>query len=235
MKTVDTIKAELAHLGDANRAAATQRFFKTGKGEYGEGDVFRGIAVPVLRTLAAKYKSTNLTDAEELLHSTFHEDRLLALLILGKMFASADAPLRSEIYKCYLRNTRFINNWDLVDSSAGYIVGRFLADKDKTLLSTLAHSDVLWERRIAILSTSYFIGNGHFEETFRISDILLTDREDLIHKAVGWMLREVGKRDLEAEEAFLQERYARMPRTMLRYAIERFPETRRQAYLKGKV
>ena len=209
--------------------------FQNGPGEYGEGDLFRGIRVPVLRKLANKYKQATVSDAEQLLQSPFHEDRLLALLILVQLYRRGDAAQRQAIYKLYLANTKFINNWDLVDSSAAGIVGAFLHERDKTPLTRLAQSVVLWERRIAIIATSYFIKQGQFDETLRIAELLVNDSEDLIHKATGWMLREVGNRDRATEEVFLRRHYRHMPRTMLRYAIEKFPEPERQAYLKGTI
>ncbi len=209
--------------------------FQNEPGEYGEGDLFRGIRVPVLRKLANKYKQATVSDAEQLLQSPFHEDRLLALLILVQLYRRGDAAQRQAIYKLYLANTKFINNWDLVDSSAAGIVGAFLHERDKTPLTRLAQSVVLWERRIAIIATSYFIKQGQFDETLRIAELLVNDSEDLIHKATGWMLREVGNRDRATEEVFLRRHYRHMPRTMLRYAIEKFPEPERQAYLKGTI
>jgi len=232
---VTQIRKRLAEIGDPAKAAVLQRFFKTGPGQYAQGDLFRGIPVPVLRRLGRDYRDLSLPDVERLLRSTHHEDRLLALLILIQIYANRDEDARERAYRLYLRNTRFINNWDLVDVSAEHIVGRFLVGRSKEPLTRLAKSKLLWERRIAILSTFHFIKNGQFDETFRIAEILLGDEEDLIHKAVGWMLREVGKRDLEAEEQFLKAHYRGMPRTMLRYAIERFPPHTRQAYLRGTI
>ena len=232
---VHEIQKRLTELGDPGKAAVLQRFFKTGPGEYAEGDLFRGIPVPELRRLARHYKDLSLSDAQRLLKSPHHEDRLLALLILIHIDANRDGAVRERVYRLYLRNTQFINNWDLVDVSAEHIIGRFLMHRSKEPLTRLANSRLLWERRIAILSTFHFIKKGLFDETFRIAEILLGDEEDLIHKAVGWMLREAGKRDLKAEERFLKAHYRQMPRTMLRYAIERFPEGRRQAYLKGEI
>jgi len=229
------IRAELSRLADLDIAAVSRRFFKTGPGEYGEGDLFRGIRVPVLRRLARQYGSLSLAGAERLLHSPFHEDRLLALLILVRRFAKAEAPDRREIYLLYLRNTRFINNWDLVDASAEHIVGAFLRDNKRDSLYRLAKSGNLWERRIAIMSTFHFVKHGEFKETLKIARQLLADPEELIHKAAGWMLREIGKRDLQVEESFLQIHHQLMPRTMLRYAIERFPENKRQNYLQGRI
>ncbi len=229
------IQEKLAALGDTRIASSSLRFFKTGPGEYGEGDLFRGIRVPVLRRLSREYQAITLPEAERLLRSPFHEDRLLALLILVRLYARGDAAVREKIYRLYLKNARFINNWDLVDSSAEHIVGAFLWEKGRRPLYQLAKSGDLWERRIAIMATFHFIKRGEYGETFSIALKLLSDREDLIHKAVGWMLREVGKRAPEAEEQFLKKNYRRMPRVMLRYAIEKFPEEQRRMYLKGEV
>jgi 3-methyladenine DNA glycosylase AlkD len=229
------IQKELKRLGDSQAALFAQRFFKTGPGEYGEGDVFRGIRVPVLRKVAREHRDLSSTETLQLLQSPYHEDRLVALLILTHQFVRADNAVRKAIYRSYLKNTRYINNWDLVDSSAPQIVGAFLWDKDRKLLFKLARSSSLWERRIAILATFEFIRRGETWYTLKIASMLLSDSEALIHKAVGWMLREVGKRDLKAEEKFLREHYQRMPRTMLRYAIERFPESKRRRYLNGLV
>ncbi|OIO23382.1 MAG: DNA alkylation repair protein [Ignavibacteria bacterium CG1_02_37_35] len=217
------------------RAEILQRFFKTGPGEYGEGDVFYGIKVPVQRTVAHQFQHLPLNDLQILLKSKVHEERLIALLILVLKFKYADEIVREKLFKFYLKNSERINNWDLVDLSADKIVGAFLIDKDKSLLFKLAKSSNLWERRIAMLSTYCFIKNGVFEVTLQIAELLLRDQQDLIHKAVGWMLREIGKRDLEPEEEFLKLHYKQMPRTMLRYAIEKFPEAKRQAYLKGTI
>jgi 3-methyladenine DNA glycosylase AlkD len=228
------LQKRLAALADARIAAGSRRFFKTGPGQYGEGDIFRGIRVPVLRGLAKEYQSIRLPEAVRLLGSPFHEDRLLALLLLVRLYSRGDVAAREKIYRLYLKHTRFINNWDLVDSSAEHIVGAFLWDKSREPLHRLAKSADLWERRIAIIATFHFIKRGEFGETLAIARTLLSDREDLIHKAVGWMLREVGKRDPAALEEFLKEHQQRMPRVMLRYAIEHFPADKRQQYLKGK-
>lgn len=232
---VDEIQRELERLGDPARAAVLQRFFKTGPGEYAEGDIFRGIRVPALRKLARGYQNVSVSEAQQLLVSRFHEDRLLALLILVRLYFSSDDTTKAKIYKLYLDNTLYINNWDLIDGSAEHIVGDFLLEKDKRPLYRLARSRVLWERRIAIMATFNYIKRGRFEETIKIARMLITDIEDLIHKAVGWMLREVGKRDLPVEEDFLKTHYQNMPRTMLRYAIEKFPEPKRQRYLRGDI
>jgi 3-methyladenine DNA glycosylase AlkD len=233
--SVQKIRARFRKLGDKERAKNSRWFFKTGPGEYGEGDRFLGIKVPEIRKLAKDYQAIPLAEATQLLQSSIHEERLLALFILVRAFAKGDEHFKEKIYHLYLQNTRFINNWDLVDTSAEHIVGAFLKGKSKKPLSDLALSSDLWERRIAIMATSHFIKEGEFAETLKIAGMLLSDKEDLIHKAVGWMLREVGKRHLATEEHFLKKHYKKMPRTMLRYAIERFPEPKRQRYLKGKI
>ena len=233
--TSRTIQKELEVLGSAETAAFLQKFFKTGAGEYGAGDVFRGVRVPVIRSLARKYRVLSLFETEKLLHSSFHEDRLLALFLLVQMFMKGDEATRKTIYDLYSSNTRFVNNWDLVDSSAPQIVGGFLLDKNRRQLYLFARSSDMWERRIAIMATFYFIRQNDFADTLRIAEFLLGDKEDLIHKAVGWMLREVGKRNLETEREFLRSFYRTMPRTMLRYAIEKFPPDERQKYLNGEI
>jgi 3-methyladenine DNA glycosylase AlkD len=229
------ITRRLKALGNKEQAATSQRFFKTGPGEYGEGDVFLGIKVPVLRKLAKEFADLPLKEVKTLLNSGIHEERLLSLLILVRRFGQGDDLIRQEIYDIYLKNTSSVNNWDLVDLSAHCIVGPYLANKSRAPLYRLAQSESIWERRIAIMTTFHFIKNGEFPETLKISKLLLSDTEDLIHKAVGWMLREIGKRHLPAEERFLKKHYRQMPRTMLRYAIEKFPEPKRQAYLKGTI
>lgn len=227
------ILVRLENLSNEEKARTLQGFFKTGPGQYGEGDIFLGITVPVLRKLAGEYPNASWETALTLLSHPVHEARLLALLLLIGAFHKGTSETRREIFDAYLENSRYINNWDLVDLSAPQIVGMHLADKERTRLVELTSSALLWERRIAIVATFHFIRNGEFTDTLRISDLLLQDREDLIHKAVGWMLREVGKRDHELLEAFLKDRHQVMPRTMLRYAIEKFPEEKRQKYLKG--
>ena len=237
------IHNDLMLLANKGIAEHSQRFFKTGKGEYGESDIFLGIRVPVLRKLVNKYRGISLEEVSKLLHSKFHEERLLAVLILVHLFKNRSGTLdesgtydgQKQIYNLYLDNIEFINNWDIVDISAGNIVGAYLHQKDKALLYRLVYADNLWERRISIISTFYFIRQNEFDDTLKIAEILLNDKEDLIQKAVGWMLREVGKREIEIEEEFLQEHYMKMPRTMLRYAIEKFRETRRKMYLRGEV
>jgi 3-methyladenine DNA glycosylase AlkD len=232
MSGLAAIQADLKGAANEKDATFLQRFFKTGPGEYGEGDIFRGIRVPVLRKLVRVHESASLTTLSTLLKSKHHEDRMLALLILVRQFERGDALARQQIFNLYLKNTRYINNWDLVDLSASNIVGAHL-DGDRSILLKLVKSSSLWERRIAVLATFYFIKQGDFEETLRLAEMLLNDREDLMHKAVGWMLREVGNRDGAAERRFLDKHYKRMPRTMLRYAIEKFPEPERLSYLKG--
>lgn len=229
------IRKRLRKLSDKNKAEVLRGFFKTGPGHYGEGDVFLGITVPVLRKVGKECGSTSLPDTVQLLRSAIHEERLLALLLLIHAYANAHDSLKKKVYNLYLKNSRYINNWDLVDLSAPNIVGNYLMDKSRKPLYALAKSRNLWKRRIAILSTFHFIRQNDFQDTLNISTILLDDDHDLIHKAVGWMLREVGKRNLSVEEKFLLQHHKKMPRTMLRYAIERFPESKRQRYLNGSV
>ena len=230
---VANIRHHLRAESDPKFAEQSQRYFKTGPGEYGEGDKFIGIRVPVLRSIAKQHRDLPLADTEALLRSQIHEERLLALLILVMRYDKGDATVRKDVFDLYCRNLQFVNNWDLVDSSAHLIVGPFLQNRSRRLLHRLAKSDVLWERRIAIMSTFTFIKDGEFDETLKIAESLLHDDEDLIHKAVGWMLREVGNRDRPVEEAFLKRHCHDMPRTMLRYAIEKFPEQQRKRYLHG--
>ncbi|HKP87617.1 MAG TPA: DNA alkylation repair protein [Blastocatellia bacterium] len=233
--TATEIRARLRKLGNKQRAEVSRRYFKTGPGQYGEGDIFLGLSAPQLRKLAVEYQAIATDDLLELLKSPTHEERMLALLILVRAYSRGDETAKLNAYELYLGNAQFINNWDLVDASAPYIVGHFLMGRNKKPLYALAKSPSLWERRISIISTLHFVRRGEVAETLKISKLLLADKEDLIHKAVGWALREVGKRDLASEESFLREHYRRMPRTMLRYAIERFPEPQRQMYLKGKI
>lgn len=234
----DLLKLRLEIKAHANlvKAKTLLRFFKTGPGEYAEGDKFYGLMVPQSREIARKYSDLSLADVEKLLHSDIHEERVIALFILVDQFAKGDAPIRQRIHDLYLANTKYINNWDLVDLSAQYLVGGHLRGKSKKRLEKLAQSKNLWERRIAIIATFSYIKEGDCAETFKISDILMNDNHDLIHKAVGWMLRESGKRCGEAKlEQYLKSRYQKMPRTMLRYAIERFPEQKRKKYLHGQI
>lgn len=228
------IKA-LRAVADPAIAEHSQRFFKTAKGEYGEGDKFLGIRVPVLRQHLQQFEDMPLEQVKRLLESRYHEARLCALLLLVRKFAAADEQQQTAIYNLYLNHTRYINNWDLVDSSARYILGPYLDHRDRQLLYELSDSSNLWERRMAIVSTLHFIKQDQFEDTLKIATRLLRDEEDLIHRAVGWMLREVGKRNAVVEKAFLRVHYKQMPRTMLRYAIEKFSDKQRKRYLAGKV
>jgi len=226
--------SRLRELSDSNIAAHSLRFFKTGKGEYGEGDRFLGIRVPTIRQCVREYRAISLEDTTELLKSPFHEARLLALLILVAKYASANMKVEQEaVYRAYLGNTEFINNWDLVDCSAEQVVGAHLFLGDRKPIYRLVRSQSLWERRIGIISTFHFVKRKDFTDTLECARLLLHDKEDLIHKAAGWMLREVGKRNHNAEEKFLERHYKQMPRTMLRYAIERFPDKERLSYLHG--
>ncbi len=226
---------DIHNSADPTQALILQRFFKTGPGEYGEGDLFLGIKVPILRNLVKKHcRNTGLADIKNLLHSPYHEKRLFALLLMVAKFQTEDN--RQEIFDLYLANTRHINNWDLVDQSAPYIVGAFLQNRSRTPLYALARSNDLWKKRIAMVAAFHFIRQGESATALEIAALLLHDTHDLIHKAVGWMLRETGKRcTRETEEAFLWQHYKHMPRTMLRYAIERFPEALRRAYLTGTI
>ncbi|MEI8102011.1 MAG: DNA alkylation repair protein [Chlorobium sp.] len=233
--TASMIINNLEALSNPEAALFAQRFFKTGPGEYAAGDLFRGIRVPVLRKMVRSLDGTPLPEVIRLLESGFHEDRLLALLLLMRRFEMGNEALRQQIHEIYLKHTRFINNWDLVDISSQYIVGAFLRFRDRALLYELVASESLWERRIAITSTFHFIRKGEFDDTVALAELLLDDPQELLHKATGWMLREVGKCDLSTLESFLQLNYHRMPRVMLRYAIERFPKERRLLYLKGLV
>jgi len=233
--TAEEIQKRLLDLENREQAKTLRSFFKTGPGDYGEGDLFLGIRVPQLRKLSRELGDMDLGEVEALLKSSFHEQRLLALLILVLKYNRGSELEKKKIYVLYLKRTLYINSWDLVDLSAPNIVGDFLMNRVKKPLYRLARSPVLWDRRIAIVATFAFIKNHQFDDTLAITKILLTDQEALIHKAVGWMLREVGKRDLVCEEGFLREYYRQMPRTMLRYAIERFPAAKRERLMKGRI
>lgn len=232
MSQIKQIKEDLEKVATKERATSSQRYFKTGKGEYGEGDIFIGITVPDTRKIANKYKDLEIKGVKDLLESKIHEHRLLALLILVNKYKKSNQTEKQEIYDFYLNHTAQINNWDLVDSSAHLIVGPHISNKDKSILEKLAKSPSLWERRIAIIATMHFIRNNQFQETFKIADILMKDKHDLIHKAVGWMLREIGKKNKESEKQFLNKHYKEMPRTMLRYAIEKFDKKEKEDYMK---
>ncbi|MFC1801386.1 DNA alkylation repair protein [Nanoarchaeota archaeon] len=227
---LENLKKELERLGNKKQAEILQGFFKTGKGQYGNGDIFMGIKVPIQRKVAKKYLEMELKHLQKLLNSKIHEYRLIALFILIDLYKKAKN--KKEIFDFYLQNTKNINNWDLVDLSAPNIVGDYLLDRSRRVLYKLARSKHLWEKRIAILATYAFIKKGEFEDTLKIAEILLKDKHDLIHKSVGWMLREVGKRSQKTEEKFLKKFYKEMPRTMLRYSIERFSEEKRKYYMK---
>lgn len=230
----ESVKIELNKLANPKKAEVLARFFKTEKGEYGEGDLFLGITVPNQRNVAIKFREIGFNEVQQLLHEKYHEYRLTALLIMVQQYQKGDGEFRQKAVNFYLKNTSFINNWDLVDLSAPKIIGDFLLhNKSKRiLLYRLSVSENLWERRISIIATYPFIKAGQFEDTLKISKALLNDSHDLIHKAVGWMLREVGKIDRLVEEEFLQKYYQKMPRTMLRYAIERFEPEKRAYYMK---
>jgi 3-methyladenine DNA glycosylase AlkD len=228
------VKSDLQEAADPLHAAKLQRFFKTGKGEYGEGDIFLGIRVPEQRKIAKKHRDIPLEDVLDLLQSIIHEHRLTSLFILTDQFYKADEQRKEEIVRIYLENTEFINNWDLVDSSAHKILGTWLIDKPRDVLYKLARSESLWERRISLISTFSFINRGDFTDAVALTKILMNDDHDLIHKASGWVLREVGKKNTDKLLSFLDEYYLEMPRTMLRYAIEKLPEDQRKYYLSKK-
>ena len=260
MSNFQNLKKDLKNYERKEKSKLLSRFFKTGPGQYGEGDIFLGLKTAETRNVAKKYSEICLSDIAKLLASKIHEHRAVAVMILNRQFTKGDFEQKQKIYKFYLKNISGINNWDLVDSSAHKIIGaylglmalpaeqakhtRFLSRKAKgsyisgasrEILYKFAKSNNLWKKRIAIMSTYHFIRKKEFKDALKISKVLLNDEHDLIHKAVGWMLREVGNRDIVAEERFLKRHYQKMPRTMLRYAIEKFPETKRQAYLKGSV
>jgi 3-methyladenine DNA glycosylase AlkD len=231
--SVRQLQAEFRKLADAQDAVNLARFFKTGPGEYGAGDRFLGIRVPAIRRVARNHAGLSRRGIRALLKSPYHEERLLALLIMVMQFKRGDPAAQRALYELYLASTDRINNWDLVDLTAPHIVGGWLRDRGRRTLTRLARSESLWERRIAVLATFHFIARNEFDDALGVAALLLDDPHDLIHKAVGWMLREIGKRDRAVEEAFLQAHYDRLPRTTLRYAIERFPEPLRKAYLAG--
>jgi len=235
LTTFEDIQKEMQQHANRNDAETLQGFYKTGPGQYGEGDIFRGIRVPQIRNLVAHFRNIPFDVAIETLRSPWHEDRMLSLLLFVKWYKSGDSSLKASIYRTYLDNTKHINNWDLVDFSAGHIVGAHLVNRSRKPLHKLVKSPLLWDRRIALIATIHFIRNNDFDETLKLTEKLLYDKEDLIHKAMGWMLREIGKRDPLIEEAFLKRYLNILPRTTLRYAIERFPENKRVSYLKGTI
>ena len=229
------IHGVLEALGDPAIAAHSQRFFKTGPGEYGEGDRFLGIRIPVIRVQVRRHRDLSIRETRRLLVSPYHEVRMFSLLLLVMKFNKGDEQERKAIYEMYLGHTAFINNWDLVDCSAHPILGGYLDARDRKPLYVLADSESMWERRMALMACLHFIRQHDWADALKLSERLLNDEEDLIHKAVGWMLREIGKRNLPTEQSFLKNHYLKMPRTMLRYAIERFPEEERGRYLRGEV
>lgn len=233
--TAAALKKELRRYADPQRRRVNYRFFKAEPGGYGEGDQFIGVKVPDTRKVVRRFKAMAPEEVDRLLESPVHEERLAGLLIMVHQFDRADRQGRKRIYDQYVAHMATINNWDLIDSSAPYIVGPWLHGKGRTPLGRWARSNDVWQRRIAIMATFHFVKQGEFDETLRLAELLLGDEHDLIHKAVGWMLREIGNRDRAVEESFLKEHYRDMPRTMLRYAIEKFPETNRKAFLHGRI
>ena len=225
----------LREIANPAHAEHAQRYFKTGPGEYAAGDRFLGVRVPVLRKLAGKFREMSLAQTRQLLRSRFHECRLLALIVLVERHKKASDAVRRDIHRLYLDSTAYVNNWDLVDASAAQLVGAHLDGRSHRLLYRLARSSNLWERRIAIIASYHCIRQGEYEHTLQIAELLIDDDHDLIHKAVGWMLREVGNRDRDVAQRFLRRHYRQMPRTMLRYAIERYPPGLRREYLEGRI
>ena len=229
-------REEIRALANKEIAQHSLRFFKTDKGEYGHGAFFLGVRAPKIRLIAKKHIDISITDMKTLIQSKYHEERFLGLIILVNKYAKTkDKKNRNQLYKIYVSSFKYINNWNLVDVTCPHVTGKHLIDKDRTILYKWAKSEDLWTKRIAMISTFYFIRKNDLDDTFKIADMLLQDEHDLIHKAVGWMLREAGKRDIKKEETFLKKHYKTMPRTMLRYSIEKFPETKRQKYLKGTI
>lgn len=234
MTTISKLKQKLDALADPINQQQAQRFFKTGKGEYAEGDIFLGIRTPVLRKLATQYQDLSLDESEQLLHSPIHEHRSFALMLWVAQFSKADKIQQQQFFERYLQNSQFINNWDLVDISAPTLVGQYLLEKNREILYKLVASESLWERRIAVVASLTFIRHQQFEEILSFAKLLLNEPHDLIHKAVGWMLRELGKQNLSILVAFIHEYDTQLPRTTLRYAIEHFDEEQRQFHLKRK-
>lgn len=232
MNTADQVHKEMLRQANPAKAEFLKRFFKTGPGEYAQGDVFHGITVPQTRKIVAQFKELQLAEVEKLLHSKFHEERLCALIVLVHQYGKANEEQKDRIHALYLKNTKYINNWDLVDTSAGYIVGAHLEHRGTALLKKLARSPLLWDRRIAMIATLYSTVNSNPEPALKIARMLLKDKHDLIHKAVGWMLREVGKRCSEKVlTTFLDQHVHEMPRTALRYALERLPKSKKVYYM----
>ena len=235
MTTAADMRAAIRGLANPDIAEHSARFFKSGKGEYGEGDKFHGVRVPVLRDLVKNFRDAPLRSVLSMLRSRWHEERLFAVLLLAEQYKRGDAETRQAVFDAYVREREYVNNWDIVDSSAHKIIGPHLQDEPRDLLYDLAESASLWDRRIAMMTTYHYIKQRDFDDALKLAAILRDDEEDLIHKVVGWMLREIGNLHRATEEAFLKKHYKKMPRTMLRYAIEKFPERRRKAYLNGTV
>ena len=232
--TAAFVLSELQSMANPEKAAFLQRFFKTGPGQYAEGDVFLGLIAPLTRSIAKANKQTPLAELQVLMESEYHEARLCALLIVVEQFKKASEAVRKQLYDFYLSNASRINNWDLVDVTCPHVVGAYLLDKDRSRLYELAESDNLWEQRIAMVSTVAFIRNREYTDTLALAEKFMMHKHDLMHKAIGWMLREVGKKDRETLSEFLEEYATRLPRTALRYAIEHYPEDQRQYFLKKK-
>ncbi len=234
-KEFRNIEAELRRVADPKKAKLLQRFFKTGKGEYGEGDVFLGITVPKSREIAIRHTGTNLNDIKRLLQSEIHEERLVALLILVDKYKKCGIENeKKRLTQFYLSNATRVNNWDLVDLTAHRILGEYLRDKNRQILYVLSRSDNVWKRRISIIATFAFINKGDFKDSLRLAKILLGDKHDLIRKAVGWVLREIGKKDAKVLREFLRKNRKEMSRVTLRYAIEKFPKAERDKYMKSE-
>ena len=235
MSILADLRSHIRQFQDPRKAEALRRFFKTGPGQYGEGDIFLGLTVPDCHKVAKVYDDMSWSGVKILLTSKYHEERLIALLIMVRQFKKGDELVKTRIYNHYLKSTKHINNWDLIDLSAPRIVGSYLEKRSRQPLVQLAKSGNLWKKRISIIATYSFIKQRDFEATFRLADILLSDKHDLIHKATGWMLREAGKKDVPTLKKFLKSRYQKMPRTMLRYSIERFSQRERKKYLMGEI
>ena len=237
MVKLDSLREDLRKFERPEKEKIFIRYFKAGKGEYAEGDKFLGLKTGETRSVAARYKNIEYQDIKKLLASPIHEERICAVMILVQRFEKGDTKIRKEVFEFYLKNLDGINNWDLVDISCPKIIGRYLYEtgESRKFFYTFAKSDNLWKRRIAMMSTFFYIKQNDFKDTLKIAEILLNDKHDLIHKAVGWMLREIGNRDLGVEEEFLKKYYKKMPRTMLRYAIEKFPESLRKQYLYSEI
>lgn len=236
MQTLFNLRKEIQKEASSTRAKNLSRFFKTGKGDYGEGDIFVGLSMPQCRKIVKEFFNISLQEKKELIKSKIHEERMIGLLMLVRALEKGDEKTKQEVFRLYIKSTKYINNWDLVDLTAPRIVGAFLyPSKNDSLLTQFAKSKNLWEKRIAVLATFWYIKNEEFSEPLRIAKILLYDTHDLIHKAVGWMLREVGNKSLKTEKDFLKARYKTMPRTALRYAIEKLPKSERMKYLQGKI